>query len=278
MTNFTQNFLHTFNIFANKTTTLSKIVHSVSLKSFDKLKKASSFLSKHIHKEFNFSKAKEDIQKKFADYNILEVGNKVINKVLASNSWRNSMDALVKHVNQALPSITPIPEPFVENEGEEKGEKESEEPFEINSPPPTIHKDGMENTLKRSVTSITQKLRHFAKKLRNKFRRSPIQTDTTSVSNSQPAAYSYSLDNLSGDEEMAGDSSQSSDSTQTPNLSSNPKSWKFSPLQSCFFHFSWQHEFWNNNYGNVYTSYAASSFTVRFTTLFGFTTNVSANA
>ncbi|XP_068979427.1 ubiquitin-like protein 7 [Bombus flavifrons] len=44
----------------------------------------------------------------------------------------------------------------------------------------------------------------------------------SSLSNSQPAAYSYSLDNLSGDEEMAGDSSQSSDSTQTPNLSSNP--------------------------------------------------------
>ncbi|XP_071858716.1 ubiquitin-like protein 7 [Bombus fervidus] len=44
----------------------------------------------------------------------------------------------------------------------------------------------------------------------------------SSLSNSQPAAYSYSLDNLSGDEEMAGDSSQSTDSTQTPNLSSNP--------------------------------------------------------
>lgn len=41
------------------------------------------------------------------------------------------------------------------------------------------------------------------------------------LSNSQPAAYSYSLDNLSDDEEMAGDSSQSSDSTQPPNLSSN---------------------------------------------------------
>ncbi|KAK9298692.1 hypothetical protein QLX08_008059 [Tetragonisca angustula] len=44
----------------------------------------------------------------------------------------------------------------------------------------------------------------------------------SSLSNSQSAAYSYTLDNLSGDEEMAGDSSQSSDSTQTPNLSSNP--------------------------------------------------------
>ncbi|CAD1473391.1 unnamed protein product [Heterotrigona itama] len=44
----------------------------------------------------------------------------------------------------------------------------------------------------------------------------------SSLSNSQSAVYSYTLDNLSGDEEMAGDSSQSSDSTQTPNLSSNP--------------------------------------------------------
>ncbi|KAF3429612.1 hypothetical protein E2986_04291 [Frieseomelitta varia] len=44
----------------------------------------------------------------------------------------------------------------------------------------------------------------------------------SSLFNSQSAAYSYTLDNLSGDEEMAGDSSQSSDSTQTPNLSSNP--------------------------------------------------------
>lgn len=42
-----------------------------------------------------------------------------------------------------------------------------------------------------------------------------------SLSNSQPTAYSYSLDNLSDDEEMAGDSSQSSDSTQPPNLSTN---------------------------------------------------------
>ncbi|XP_043249581.1 ubiquitin-like protein 7 [Colletes gigas] len=41
-----------------------------------------------------------------------------------------------------------------------------------------------------------------------------------SVSNSQPATYSYNLDNLS-DEEMAGDSSQSSDSTQPPNLNTN---------------------------------------------------------
>ncbi|CAK9831593.1 Ubiquitin-like protein 7 [Anthophora retusa] len=44
----------------------------------------------------------------------------------------------------------------------------------------------------------------------------------SSLSNSQPATYSYSLDNLSDDDEMAGDSSQSSDSTQPPNLSSNP--------------------------------------------------------
>lgn len=39
--------------------------------------------------------------------------------------------------------------------------------------------------------------------------------------NTPPAAYSYSLDNLSDDEEMAGDSSQSSDSTQPSNLSAN---------------------------------------------------------
>ncbi|OAD57766.1 Ubiquitin-like protein 7 [Eufriesea mexicana] len=44
----------------------------------------------------------------------------------------------------------------------------------------------------------------------------------SSLANSQPTVYSYSLDNLSGDEEMAGDSSQSSDSTQPSNLSSNP--------------------------------------------------------
>ncbi|XP_043804082.1 ubiquitin-like protein 7 isoform X2 [Apis laboriosa] len=44
----------------------------------------------------------------------------------------------------------------------------------------------------------------------------------SSLSNSESAAFSYSLDNLSGDEEMAGDSSQSSDSTQPSNLSSNP--------------------------------------------------------
>ncbi|XP_076234172.1 ubiquitin-like protein 7 [Calliopsis andreniformis] len=47
-------------------------------------------------------------------------------------------------------------------------------------------------------------------------------SSNNSLSNLQPAAYSYSLDNLSDDEEMAGDSSQSSDSTQPPNLSSNP--------------------------------------------------------
>ncbi|KAI4485848.1 hypothetical protein M0804_006337 [Polistes exclamans] len=42
--------------------------------------------------------------------------------------------------------------------------------------------------------------------------------------NTPPTAYSYSLDNLSDDEEMAGDSSQSSDSTQPSNLSANPSS------------------------------------------------------
>lgn len=40
--------------------------------------------------------------------------------------------------------------------------------------------------------------------------------------NTQPTGYSYSLHNLSDDEEMAGDSSQSSDSTQPSNLSANP--------------------------------------------------------
>lgn len=44
----------------------------------------------------------------------------------------------------------------------------------------------------------------------------------SSVLNTQPTAYSYSLHNLSDDEEMAGDSSQSSDSTQPSNLSANP--------------------------------------------------------
>nr|XP_033325142.1 ubiquitin-like protein 7 [Megalopta genalis] len=43
-----------------------------------------------------------------------------------------------------------------------------------------------------------------------------------SGSNTQPTAYSYNMDNLSDDEEMAGDSSQSSDSTQPSNLSNNP--------------------------------------------------------
>ncbi|XP_076162885.1 ubiquitin-like protein 7 isoform X2 [Ptiloglossa arizonensis] len=46
-------------------------------------------------------------------------------------------------------------------------------------------------------------------------------SSNNSVSNSQPTTYSYNLDNLSDDEEMAGDSSQSSDSTQPPNLSTN---------------------------------------------------------
>lgn len=43
----------------------------------------------------------------------------------------------------------------------------------------------------------------------------------SSMLNTPPTAYSYSLDNLSDDEEMAGDSSQSSDSTQPSNLSAN---------------------------------------------------------
>ncbi|KAG7208570.1 hypothetical protein KM043_014783 [Ampulex compressa] len=46
---------------------------------------------------------------------------------------------------------------------------------------------------------------------------------STSTSNPQATAYSYSLDNLSDDEEMAGDSSQSSDSAQPVNVASgNP--------------------------------------------------------
>lgn len=44
---------------------------------------------------------------------------------------------------------------------------------------------------------------------------------SATTSNWQPTAYSYSLDNLSDDEEMAGDSSQSSDSAQPANTPIN---------------------------------------------------------
>ncbi|XP_014615555.1 PREDICTED: ubiquitin-like protein 7 [Polistes canadensis] len=49
-------------------------------------------------------------------------------------------------------------------------------------------------------------------------------SSNSTMLNTPPTAYSYSLDNLSDDEEMAGDSSQSSDSTQPSNLSANPSS------------------------------------------------------
>ncbi|XP_066585058.1 ubiquitin-like protein 7 [Prorops nasuta] len=49
-----------------------------------------------------------------------------------------------------------------------------------------------------------------------------VGTSSNPMSTSQLAAYSYSLENLSDDEEMAGDSSQSSDSAQPGNASSTP--------------------------------------------------------
>ncbi|XP_015596492.1 ubiquitin-like protein 7 [Cephus cinctus] len=65
---------------------------------------------------------------------------------------------------------------------------------------------------------LVEAARHLASAVHEEVHNNAVSGNNALTSSTQHTAYSYSLDNLSDDEEMAGDSSQSSDSAQTSNL------------------------------------------------------------
>ncbi|XP_012274505.1 ubiquitin-like protein 7 [Orussus abietinus] len=70
--------------------------------------------------------------------------------------------------------------------------------------------------------ALIEAAQHIAAAVHEEAHNNAVNGSNASTSNAQSTtAYSYSIDNLSDDEEMAGDSSQSSDSTQPSNLSTN---------------------------------------------------------
>lgn len=71
---------------------------------------------------------------------------------------------------------------------------------------------------------LIEAAQHLAAAVHKEVHGSSATGAAPSTSTAVPTAYSYSLDNLSDDEEMAGDSSQSSDSAQPPALTTSQSS------------------------------------------------------